>query len=353
MAKIFDFPVEHYTPGVKRMNEDDWFKCHQPLLLQLVNTNEGRDLLCIDKEFPQIVEMGKNFIKGYVGHLGGDKHHFVYDFRIGSKWANIVRYRWMDFRNLAKSFYEVRYNGQILYRPNFLFEGQLVASRATDTFFPDANPETTTVDGTVGVSGASQTFASIRSAAGSLSNDSDTTGNQSMRIDASATTDEYDGMRRSIYLFDTSSLDDSATINSATFSIKHNTVVNQFASTTNLNLSTVNPASNTALVDADYNIANYGSTKLSDTGYSLASITLNTYEDLVLNASGLAEVSTTGVTKLSLRSENDIDNSAPTWGSGDIDTSLVDQADKTGTSDDPKLVIESTVKTFIPRIIMS
>jgi len=347
MPKFFDFPVEYYYPGIVRMNEDEWFKCHQPLLLQIANTSEGRDLLCIDKDLPKIVEVGKSYVVGYRGQ-DSHGHHFVHDFRIGAKWANVIRYRWNDFRVLAKSFYEKRHNGQTLYMPNFLLDGQLVASRATDTFFPDLDPENATFDGFVGRDNTNETLSVIRSGAGNISDDSDTSA-QCLRLDASTTTDQYDDLYRGIFLFDTSSLDDTATIDSATFSLFITTALNQFATPTKFNVVSANPASNTALADSDFDINDFGSTRFI-TEFGIDTITTSQYTDMSLNADGRNAVSTTGITKLGTRSDADIDNSF-TWASGDIDAVLCSTAETTDTDEDPKLVVESTVATFLPQII--
>jgi len=63
MPKIFDFDVENHVRGIKRIDEDIWFSLHQRLLLEIVNTDYGRDLLCIDKKFPKICEISKKHIK--------------------------------------------------------------------------------------------------------------------------------------------------------------------------------------------------------------------------------------------------------------------------------------------------
>ena len=59
MPKFFDRKFEgKYVP--RRVNEDFWFQHWQPILLWMVNTPYGRDLLCIDKNFPPIIEIRKN-----------------------------------------------------------------------------------------------------------------------------------------------------------------------------------------------------------------------------------------------------------------------------------------------------
>ena len=78
------------------------------------------------------------------------------------------------------------------------------------------------------------------------------------------------------------------------------------------------------------------------------------YNNFALNASGLAAINKTGITKFSLRIVSDIDNVEPTWSSGNDAVFDISEADETGTTQDPKLVIEHSVAiTFVPKIIMS
>lgn len=179
---------------------------------------------------------------------------------------------------------------------------------ASATFYPDANPETATVDGWVGRTSVSETWTNIRTGAGNASEDS--TDNSSNVvcgfIKTTSDTTTYTDMKRMIFLFDTSSISDSDDITGATFSIY--STGQSSAGTIPVGVSTSNPASNTALVNADYNYTLFGSTLLganSLTGNSIA------YKDIVLNPSGIAVISKTGVTKLALRHVNDITNLAP------------------------------------------
>ena len=45
------------------MNEVQWFKAFQPLLLRVVNTGYGRQLMGIDSELPLIALITKNAIR--------------------------------------------------------------------------------------------------------------------------------------------------------------------------------------------------------------------------------------------------------------------------------------------------
>ena len=99
--------------------------------------------------------------------------------------------------------------------------------------------------------------------------------------------------------------------------------------------------SNTALADAD--LTQVGSTVFTDAPIAYSSLSTSAYNTMALNASGLAAISLTGITKLASRNKNkDADNSAPAWASNLFAYLVVDTADFSGTSSDPKLVVTYT-----------
>lgn len=200
----------------------------------------------------------------------------------------------------------------------------------TLTFNPNANPETTSVDGRVGLVSASSSWAGLHdSTNGSVAADADT--NELVtRIVASAAGNNWDAIHRAFFLFDTSSIPDSATILSATFEL-YITAKTTTLAAQSLVLVTSTPASNTALVTDDYE--QVGTTAQSDT-LALASVTTSAYNLLTLNAAGLASISKTGVTKFGLRLEADRANAEPTWASSAQADISADFADGTN---DPKL----------------
>ena len=186
---------------------------------------------------------------------------------------------------------------------------------AETTFNPNANPETTSVDGGAERSGVSEAFGTLRGGAGVSAQDSSGGGGGFPRLTATATTDLWAFLSRAIYLFDTSALGAGASISAAIFSIYIDSGAAGLSQS--LNVTSSNPASNTALVAGDYAIANFGSTDFStDMTVADAVSPLNVYEDWALNATGIAAISLTGITKFAHRLTADIDNSAPTWGAG-------------------------------------
>jgi hypothetical protein len=223
----------------------------------------------------------------------------------------------------------------------------------TSTFYPDPNPETTSVDGYVirnNLAGCVG-FSTLR---GDNGNDaqSDLTafasflGNDYGEPDCGSP--NWNGMSRSIFLFDSSAIPDTDTISSATFSAWGDLSENMYSQTADLVQSTV--ASNTNLVNSDFQGTVNDTTLQSDTQIGLGSWNAAGYNDYALNATGIGNVSKTSVTKLGIRLSADRTNSAPSWASGRSSVYGA-TAEYTGTGRDPKLVVvhaaSSAIKTYL------
>ena len=205
------------------------------------------------------------------------------------------------------------------------------------TFFPDAHVETTSVDGQTQRAGVNEIYATIRGGAGTGSTDTGST--QTVAISTSTTTDQYDILRRGILLFDTASLPDGDTIDSATFELVVTSKLEQLSPADSVSLVESTPASNTGLIDADY--GQTGTTKQA-TDLTIASLTADssTFNVWTLNATGEASIDATGVTKFGLRLASDADNNEPTWGSSDTTQFLWATAEEILAGDKrPKLVV--------------
>jgi hypothetical protein len=324
MPKIFD--RQDLPKTIKRINEDVWFDLFQPLLLKIVNTDYGRDLLCIKKEPFPIVFIRKNEVRYYLGRYNG-RDYFMSDFRVGAKWANVIRYRWWDFRAYAKRFYEKELYGQKIYLPLLKYRGQYIAAHVTDTFYPDPDPEVTSVDGNIYREGDA-TFAAVRSATiGSYYQDNASVNDNFFQCGYNTNW----RIGRDFFLFDTSSLPDNATINSATLGVYLYLFTGSPPSNSgNLGLVQSSPASNTALSLDDYD--QVGTTEgAARVNISATAATQYTW---TLNSTGLSWISKTGITKLALRHADDIDNNSVNY-----KRFATYFAESTGTTQDPKLVV--------------
>jgi hypothetical protein len=195
----------------------------------------------------------------------------------------------------------------------------------TSTFYPDANPETTSVDGYVRHYSNIGFVNQVNDTTGTTANDSSTTlaGPQSTPDGGG-----FYNIERSATLFDTSTIPDGDAVSSAVVSL-----YGQFSGNTNnysVRVVTFSPASNTALATADWN--DFGSTSLANE-ITVASFSTSGYNDFTLT--DLTQVSKTGVTKLGFRLTGEIAVSVPT-GSNYTQPAAADIA---GTSNDPKLVV--------------
>ena len=324
-----------------------WFQKWQKQLLWLLNTPvikvwfrwvlRIRKHDCSLKE--RICEIQPN---NYNVHLGlfltdeGLRHKFRRDFRTHNKYSKRLLYA---FYPLWLSFHI----WDMLVANNFV--PQLNLGFDTLTVYPDPDIETTSVDGRVARLSVSEVFSTIMAGAGNFATDSETGGTQHVRIICTDTpdTDKYSQLIRSIYLFDTSSLDDGATISAGVLSLFGTAKQNDLPLTTaHVALSIVNttPASNTALVNADY--GQLGTTKQS-TDFAYDSFSTSAYNDITLNATGIASISKTGITKFGSRFAVDVDAGTPAWTALAQSSMSAYYADNAGTTNDPKLVVTYTV----------
>lgn len=211
------------------------------------------------------------------------------------------------------------------------------------TFYPDAHPESTSVDGLIQRDFVDESLATIRAGAGTSVFDALTAGS-GVNIHASTTSNQYQVMARSIFLFDTSALPDGDDISGAVFSltsIAKTDDLNGGASSNSVSVLVAStPASNTSLATSDYSqlgSTDFGRSVILDNIVSDGS----TYNDITINSTGRATISKTGITKFGLRFGWDFDNTTTglTWSSGDRTRVGWYYADEAGTSRDPKLVV--------------
>ncbi len=217
---------------------------------------------------------------------------------------------------------------------DFIVSGKI--GNTTDTYYPDADPETSSVDGQVVSDSANGTWASIHDGTTGYAAYPSGQGTAAY-ISADTGTNGWDGLSRTFLLFDTANLPDTNTVSSATLSGKTIAKNNQSWSTT-YNIYSSNPASNSDLVTADFD--EVGTTPFS-TAVAYASFANDSWNDWTLNASGISAVSKTGVSKFSFREATyDVANTAPTWVSGGFERIVLYSTESSaGTSDDSKLVV--------------
>ena len=207
--------------------------------------------------------------------------------------------------------------------------------KADATFSPDANPETSSVDGIV--KGSSQgTWATLIGGVANYVDDSSASGD--LLVQATGTSSVYEQYRHMFFGFDTSSIGAGQQIDSATLRLNFD---NQRV-TTSMGLSsqiyTSSPASNTSLAIGDYMA--FGSTPLTDSARDMNSESFDrTNVTQTLNADGRAAINMEAVTNLGIGVTAAHESGSPTWSSGAAAKINILTAETTGTANDPLLTV--------------
>jgi hypothetical protein len=224
---------------------------------------------------------------------------------------------------------------------------------ASLTVFPDSGkPGTTSVDGDVGTN-SNVSWSGARSTADCVDCSSSGTITAEGSVGVITGTPLY-SVIRALINFDTSSLGAGATISAATLSVKPQGSHVDFATGDFVRLVPNTISSNVNYTTSDF--GSIGTTALASDA-SIASMSTGTYVDYSLNATGLSQISVTGVSHFGLRTGHDVNNTTPVPGTDpsfpNSGGSLVffDSADQAGTGSDPKLVITFTPGAGRKRII--
>lgn len=303
-----------------------WFSQHQKALLWFLNIPVVswwfRWVLRINGERSLV---GKNKIIGILPNAifwkGKKRNQYVTEFRSHNKFSKRIYFAFHPLWLLLHLW-------DWLWYPNFNLGFD------TSTFYPDPDPESTSVDGRARAPLTdNQTWATIRGHAGDAAVDTEvnTTANE-IRC---GTTSGWQLMDRGFFLFNTSSLGANANISAANFDL-YVTAKTQNLAGQSVALVSSAPASNTALVAGDYD--SLGETSFA-TALTVASLTLSAYNTWTVNSTGIADIVTTGVTKYGTRLESDRANAEPTFSANALTDVSADMADQTGTSTDPRLVV--------------
>ena len=304
------------------------FAEYQKPLVKLANNDYGREFLGISHEVKdKIVALWPN---SYTIQVGRDKFRSVY--RCYPLFANKLIYA-LTRQEISRMTPEYRMNK---YLGLLNYTGILEDNR-----FPQVMLATTTVytsagDGFNGRDDV-DSWANIRAQAnGEAAVDGTAI---DICIEARAFGGGQFSLQRSYYPFDTSTLASGATIQApSTLSLYQ---AGSLANPDSLSLVLIQTtqASISSIALADYSALTLNSPTEGATRKTVASVVTNAYNDFALNASGLAFVNPGGNTKLGIRSNLDVDNSAPA-GNNVMGVTFSEQ---TGTTQDPKLAITYTV----------
>ena len=212
---------------------------------------------------------------------------------------------------------------------------------ATSTFYPDSNPETTTVDGMVRHTGENLNWSEIRDGAGTDA--FSTIGSLISHILCGDSLNKWDSIARSIYLFDTSIISSSFNIISAIFSIySQGKTEDNIDWLPKINIYSSNPATNTNLVAGDFD--SLGSIAFCDNPIDFSDFNIIELKNFVLNTNGILNIAKGGITKIGIREVTyDVANLSPTYSS---DATAITNAFFADGAIDPKLVIEYIILPF-------
>ncbi|MAE82192.1 MAG: hypothetical protein CMB80_05630 [Flammeovirgaceae bacterium] len=341
----------------------------QKELVQYANTYQGRKDLCIQNNVPKnrsVISVGGNRVswltdQKYPGINGAKREinetkelvslttsfrcRHVFPHRIHE--ANIKGTLPFDINTDFQRPFRKR---KRLYIPGISVKEAVAASSRTFNIFSNPHPETTSTDGMCGITGGDLAWHDIVIGAGTNAW-ANLAWNFHIYIKTSATTNQWDSNRRAAYLFDTSSLTSSARIISATLSImSHNPGQGDTHTsplTMDSNVFTCSLASNTDIIAADYNVANWGTDELSTTIAYGDWETTDLRNEFLLNDLGLTTISKTAVTKLGIRDTKydvadqlDPNNHDPIWSAYPQHTWFsVYFTDWTGSDNDPFITI--------------
>lgn len=210
----------------------------------------------------------------------------------------------VQYRLLGTLTGETLAAGRIKNKGDYLYYGDINDAERrlapVTIFYSDPHPEVSSVDGLVGriyTYPNYETWSEIRDGEGTEAADDLTL--HEIRLNCGSASGKYTWLRRTIHLFDTSVIPVTATILEASLSIIRNTASNSFTSKPALGVYDGNPASDIALVMADYNTL--GSTLLSSV------ITYDTFagstgpHTMVFTQAGLDAINKGGITKLAIR----------------------------------------------------
>lgn len=299
------------------------FYAYQPFLLKFLNSEEGRDLLHkklkLEIEYP-VIKVGRNSL-----HQKATEKEFI-----GTFWP---RQPFTDFLLPIIEKESLRREGIIIpkyfddFKREKLLEGfnplyfkEILQGNylLTATFNPAAGANSP-VDGDVWNNPADTTWATIRGAASGTTARVTNTDLYMMYVASGAASPNWANIIRGFFLFDTSSLTSSAVISAANIQIFIITADNTPNMSQRQYIVTTTPASNANLVVGDF--SQTGTTSQGDTPL-ISALTASAYNTWNLNATGISNISLTGISKFGGRGSGDATNTEPTWPGAGLDNAV-------------------------------
>jgi hypothetical protein len=318
----------------------DWFIKHQDTLLWLCNTKVVKKwfrwVLGITKQdFPigkEIAELAPNYISHSVKRIGRERVQVTTEFKSGQPYA----------QHLYEAFRPVWW---LMHFFDWVILDRCVPDWSFGFNSLTANPlagANSPADGIVSRQSVDESFSSIRGGAGIFVDMLSASSNP--QLTSSGTTNQYGRMDRCIFCFDTSSLTSGATISATVLSL-FGVVASNGLGSPDLHIAGATPSSTSQYVSSDY-----GQCQTTSFGSVAFGSFLTSYNNITLNASGVSNISKTGVSKYSAQLSWDILNSfTGTWASSAQSRFLVNMADNG--SNQPKLVVTYAIAANLVRTV--
>lgn len=224
-----------------------------------------------------------------------------------------------------------------------------VRTDTTSTFYPDADPESTTTDGTFFMGSADTNgdfFSTIIGYSSSTSIYDNLSSDYVLYLYASSSGNDnlWQYIYRAAFLFDTSSIPDTDVISAADFILTATTgggVTDDFGST--ISLQPCDISVDSALDVYDYGRFRNNTTLLGSLAVSSWNGSEGVANTITLNTAGKNFISKTGVTQIGVVNEADRSSTEPTWVENGSLGMYCYYADESGTTKDPALEVTHDV----------
>ena len=217
------------------------------------------------------------------------------------------------------------------------------------SFYPDADPESTSVDG-LAQQTTNANWDTMRAAGGTGHND--TAPSRPVFI-TSAGAPTWGGFGRLLFLYDTSSIGGDSIASAVNDYTASSGPLFNDDFTDSLSLVASAPASNTEVINGDFDTL--GTTKFATADVALSGITHDdeTPFRFTLNAAGLAAIDGGGITKFGIRTLRDLADNEPSGSSADEQTIVyIHQAEETVSGDQRPVLTVTHSPSFTPKAIM-
>lgn len=209
----------------------------------------------------------------------------------------------------------------------------------TSVFRPSPSTGTPPIDAGLRRINAGETFSSIRTSAGTEARNTETDDAVGTIVANGGGASNWTQMARSVWGFPTGAgIPATDVISSATLGLRGTSANNQFSQS--VVIDRMVPASASAAVTSDYDIANWDGVEQAIARITIASWNTSGFNTFTLNSTGIANIAKgSGYSWYGGRLSADFDNSSPTP-SNTFARAECYFADQTGTTNDPTLTVE-------------